>query len=95
MNWDLDREIRLIDESQNNSLYPWSLQEFSSDGKKIGLENIPWRWDLNFMTIELSHNKSIRIKQSHDSESETKKCNIVWKQRPKNQPKSGFKNRPV
>ena len=69
MNYHIDREIRL-EESQFKNLYSWSLQEFSSDGNKIGRNLIPWSWDLNFTASELRHRKTIQIEQSRGHEGE-------------------------
>lgn len=70
MNYHIDREIRLSEESESKNLYSWSLQEFSSDGNKIGRDLIPWSWTLNFTASELLHHKTIQIEQSRGHEGE-------------------------
>lgn len=73
MDYHVDREIRLSEDSQYKNLYSWSLQEFASDGKKIGLDQIPWSWSLYFTASELRHNKSIRLEGQNGPEGEVKK----------------------
>ena len=70
MNYHIDREIRLSEESQFKNLYSWSLQEFSSDGNKIGADLIPWSWALDFTASELRHHKTIRIEKSDAHQGE-------------------------
>lgn len=61
MDYHIDHEVRLSEDSEHKSLYSWSLQEFSKDGKKIGSDQIPWAWNLYFTASELRYNKSIRL----------------------------------
>ena len=55
MDFHLEKEIRLYEESENKGLYSWSLQEFDKKGKKDGSDQIPWNWTLYFMASELRH----------------------------------------
>ena len=64
MEFHLDREIRLTEESEYKTLYPWALQEFDSDGDKVGSEQIPWEWNLVFSASELRYSSSLEGKSS-------------------------------
>ena len=66
MDHHLDREIRLINESEYKSLYSWSLQEFDNDGKEIGTKQIPWYWNLSFTASELSYHQTIETEDTFD-----------------------------
>ena len=70
MDYHLERKIRLCEDSENKSLYPWSLQEFNKKGEKVGNDQIPWRWSLYFTASELNHSRSIDFDKSNDSEGE-------------------------
>ena len=72
MEYDLDYEIRFNTECEfkNSYPYPWSIQEFSSDGKKFGQDQIPWNWSLIFSASELRYSRSIGIdKYNEDPKS--------------------------
>lgn len=75
MDYHLDHEIRLSEESKHKSLYSWSLQEFAKDGKQIGRDQIPWPWSLYFTASELRHKKSVSIERSNESPNESQKSN--------------------
>ncbi|MGZ8943010.1 MAG: hypothetical protein ACXW00_09610, partial [Methylobacter sp.] len=68
----LEREIRLSEESEHKGLDSWSLQEFGKDGKKIGLDQVPWPCSLYFTASELRYIRSIKIEQSVDPEEAEK-----------------------
>ena len=70
MDSNLERKIRLCEDSEYESLYPWSLQELNKKGEKIGRDQIPWSWSLYFTASEISHNRSIDLGKSYDSEGE-------------------------
>ncbi len=55
MQYHFDSEIRLLQETERQSLYPWSLQEFSKDGKAVSSKLIPWKWSLDFRATELKY----------------------------------------
>ncbi len=61
MDYNLENKIQLCEDSEYKGLYSWSLQEFNSDGKKVGSDQIPWRWSVYFTASELSHHSSIDI----------------------------------
>ena len=61
MDCPLEREIRLSEETEKKSLYPWSLQEFNDDGNKIGGGQVPCDCSLTFTTSELRHNRDESI----------------------------------
>ncbi len=77
MDFHLEREIRLSEEPEFKNLYSWSLQEFDGDGKKIGSDQIPWKWSLNYTDSELRHNIEIKIEQPCQLENEIEKNKIV------------------
>ena len=66
MDHHLDREIRLINESEYKNLYSWSLQEFDSDGKELGVAQVPWYWNLTFTASELSYHQTIETEDTFD-----------------------------
>ena len=72
MEYHLEREIRLSEESEYVNLYSWSLQEFDKDGNKIGIDQIPWKWSIYFTASELRYIRSIHIEQSYNSEEAEK-----------------------
>lgn len=53
MDYHLEREIRLNNKSEHEGLYKWSLEEFDSDGDKVGSDQIPWNWSFHFSISEL------------------------------------------
>ncbi|MGO4642472.1 hypothetical protein AB4Z43_28955 [Mesorhizobium sp. 2RAF45] len=70
----IDRRIILCPESENKNLFEWSLQEVDADGKKIGLDQVPWEWTLYFTATELTLRDTLTIGSSypHASQSESK-----------------------
>ena len=70
MEFDLDYEVRLATESAYKSLYRWSLQEFSKDGKQVGRDQIPWIWTLYFTASEFRYGRSIKMERELESENE-------------------------
>jgi hypothetical protein len=68
MEFDFDHEVRLAKESEFESLYSWSLQEFSKDGTKIGGDQIPWIWTLYFTASEFQYGRSIKIERQQGEE---------------------------
>ena len=77
MDYHLEREIRLSEESEYKSLYSWSLQEFDDDGTEIGTNQVPWQWSLSFTASELRILESIHIEESDDSEDEVEENNPI------------------
>lgn len=71
MEFNLDHEIRLNEDPQFKNLYSWSLQEFSIDGTKIGAEQIPWNWGLNFSATEIRYNKTLKIEKPSNLDEES------------------------
>ena len=55
MEYHLDREIRLLEETQTKALFTWSLQEFSKEGEVLGRKLIPWQWSVDFHATELTY----------------------------------------
>jgi len=64
MDFHLEHEIRFSEDHEHKSLYSWSLQEISKDGKKIGSDQIPWDWTLYFTASELRYRKAIKLELS-------------------------------
>ena len=73
MEYHIDREVRLSEESEHKILYSWSLQEFSKDGVKVGRDQIPWKWNVFFSASEIRYNKYITLKDSNDTITEPEK----------------------
>ncbi len=65
MDYHLEREIRLSEESQHT----WSLQEFDKDGSKVGDDRIPWN-GLYFTASELRLISQIKLERPHKSNDE-------------------------
>lgn len=70
LDFHLEREIRLSEESEYKILYSWSLQEFNENGEKFGSKQVPWVWSLYFTASELRHHYSIKIDRSNESDDE-------------------------
>lgn len=68
MDYNLENKILLSEESEYKSLYSWSLQELDKDGKKIGSDQIPWRWSMYFTASELRFDNSIEVYYSANEE---------------------------
>lgn len=61
----LNREIKLLEETETKGLFTWYLQEFSSEGKALPRKLVPWKWSLDFRATDL---KYIRGFQSADAD---------------------------
>jgi len=70
VDYHLEREIRLSEESQYKNLYSWSLQEFDADGSKVGSDQVPWDWSLYFTASELRLISSIKFERPYKSDDE-------------------------
>lgn len=70
MDYNIENKIQLSEEAEYKSLYKWSLQEFNSDGKQIGRDQIPCPWSLYFTASSLSHYSSIDINEHVDENDE-------------------------
>lgn len=55
MEYHLDREIRLLEETEYKLLYTWFLQEFSKEGTALAPKVIPWEWSLDLYATELTY----------------------------------------
>src|SRR6185312_16026297 len=64
LDYQLDRKVRFVDESEYKSLYKWSLQEFDETGKKIGQPQVPWSWSLPFTATEVSLSESLKLEHN-------------------------------
>lgn len=74
MEFHLDRRVVLSTESEFKSLYKWSLQELDADGKKVGRDQIPWAWSLDFAATELALQDDFNIERDYDSDDIEKKA---------------------
>lgn len=63
MDFHLERGLRLHTEPEHKSLYKWAINEIDADGKKIGLDQIPWQWSLYFTATSCVLSDSIDISQ--------------------------------
>lgn len=63
MDYQLDRRLRLITESQYKSLYSWAITEVGPDGKVIGRDQIPWVWTLYFTANETVLSDQLNVKE--------------------------------
>jgi hypothetical protein len=59
----LERGLRLHTEPEHKNLYKWAINEIDADGKKIGLDQIPWQWSLYFTATSCVLSDSIEITQ--------------------------------
>ena len=68
MDCHLEKKIRLSENPEYNSLYPWSLQEINEKEEKVGNDQIPWSWSLYFTASELRHNYSVDVEKPNESD---------------------------
>jgi len=61
MDYHLEREIRLKDKTEHESLYSWCLEEIDSEGEKVGSDLIPWKWSFHFTVSELRLNQGFEF----------------------------------
>lgn len=77
MDYHIENKILLSEDSEYKSLYSWSLQEFNNKGEKIGFDQIPWRWDLNFTASELRYHYSVNKNKSNNDEDSTQENEFI------------------
>jgi hypothetical protein len=65
LDYQIDRKIRFVEETEYKSLYGWSLQEFDGVGKKLGSSQIPWNWSLHFRATEVILHETFKL--DHDA----------------------------
>jgi hypothetical protein len=61
MDYHLERRLRLHTDPEHKNLYTWAIQEVDAQGK-IGRDQIPWDWTLNFTATSCVLDDSIEIK---------------------------------
>jgi hypothetical protein len=61
MDYHLEKEIRLNDKTEHESLYSWCLQEIGSKGEQVGRDLIPWEWSFHFTASELRLNQGVEF----------------------------------
>ena len=61
MEYHLDRKIVLSEESEFKSLYKWFLRELDGKDKKLGRDQIPWRWSLYFTMSDIAFLSSLGV----------------------------------
>ena len=66
--------------SEFKSLYDWSLQELDADGKKVGHEQIPWKWNTYFTAIQLTYGDTITIGPGRTNHSNAEKLAVRERQ---------------
>jgi hypothetical protein len=49
MDFHLERGLRLHTEPEHKNLYDWAINEIDADGQRVGHDQIPWRWTLDFI----------------------------------------------
>ena len=62
VDYHLERGLRLHTEPEYKNLYAWAIHEVDGRGKKIGPDQIPWPYTLNFTATSCSITESIDIK---------------------------------
>lgn len=70
MDFHIDRRVVLSQDSEFESLYKWSLQELDGEGNKIGRDQIPWNWSLNFILTELRLIDEIEVDPDYNSDDD-------------------------
>ena len=48
MDFHMERGLRLHTDPEHKALYKWAINEIDAEGRKIGSDQIPWVWTLNF-----------------------------------------------
>jgi hypothetical protein len=69
----LDHRVVLDQKPEFKNLYQWSLQEIDAEGKKIGRDEIPWKWDLYFTATELALSDAFKIEHEYQFETDDTK----------------------
>lgn len=80
MDYHTDRKVIFSQDSEFESLYSWSLQEFDKDGNKIGRDQIPWHWTLYFSASELSYSDTITLEPNYLEDGEKDKVTVRERQ---------------
>jgi hypothetical protein len=65
LDYQTDRRVRFLGDSEYKSLYKWYLQEFDDAGKKIGSPQVPWNWSLNFTATGVTLHETLKLE--HDA----------------------------
>jgi hypothetical protein len=65
-----DRRIILSLDREFKSLYDWSLQELDAKGNKVGRDQIPWDWSLDFTASELVLRDTLAIEPDYEPEAQ-------------------------
>ena len=79
MEFHCDYALRLITDTEYNSLYKWCLQEIDGEGKKVGRDLIPWHYSLYFDVINLRQTYSLERDDNDWDEIEKKLKNSKQK----------------
>jgi len=72
LDFHIDRRVVLNQDFEFGNLHKWSLQELDAEGKKIGLDQLPWSSSLYFTAKELALSDSLEIEPDHKSDDESK-----------------------
>jgi hypothetical protein len=72
MKYNLNRAVRFAWEQEFKSLYQWSLQEFTPDGKAKSGKLVPWQWSLHFIGKEMRHIYNAECQSGPEGQAEHK-----------------------
>jgi hypothetical protein len=67
----LERGLRLHTEPEYKSLYRWGINEIDAEGRKIGIDQIPWRWTLRFTATSCVLGDNIEVKSQLQKQEAT------------------------
>jgi hypothetical protein len=67
----LERGLRLHTEPEHKALYKWAINEIDAEGRKIGSDQIPWVWTLNFTATSCVLGDSIDIESRFQKKEAT------------------------
>jgi hypothetical protein len=62
MDFHLERGLRLHADPEYKNLYEWAINEIDGNGQKVGGDQIPWAWTLNFTATSCTLGDGIEIK---------------------------------
>jgi hypothetical protein len=68
MDYNLDRQLRLLLEPEHKSLYSWAIQEIDDAGKQVGPDQIPWGWRQYFTATEVFLSDTLTLKEAGEIE---------------------------
>lgn len=66
MDYVLDKKIALNENTEHSSLYKWCLNEYDTNGNKVGRDLIPWSFSLYFMGSSLKLVNEVYFETEYD-----------------------------